>query len=86
VEVQIHTFFNSALVGDESSASRPGCFTPRGEKPNSHWIGGLMDPIASLDDVEKRKILTLPGLELFRAVASHYSIRYLVSLLKCTRL
>jgi hypothetical protein len=28
------------------------------------WIGGWMDPSAGLDDVEKRKFLTLTGLEL----------------------
>jgi hypothetical protein len=27
-------------------------------------MGGWMDPIAGLDDVEKRKFLNLPGLEL----------------------
>jgi hypothetical protein len=30
----------------------------------THWIGVLMDPRAGLDDLEKRKFLTLPGLEL----------------------
>jgi hypothetical protein len=28
VDVQIHIFLTSALVGDEWSASRPGSFTP----------------------------------------------------------
>jgi hypothetical protein len=32
--------------------------------PGTHWIGGLVGPRAGLDDVEKRKFLTLPGLEL----------------------
>jgi hypothetical protein len=32
----------------EWSASRPGRFTPR-----THWIGGCVDPRASLEDVEK---------------------------------
>jgi hypothetical protein len=31
--------------------------------PDTHWIGWV-DPRAGLDDVEKRKFLTLPGLEL----------------------
>jgi hypothetical protein len=30
----------------------------------THWIGGWVDPRAGLDDMEKRKFLTLPGLEL----------------------
>jgi hypothetical protein len=31
---------------------------------STHWIGGWVGPRAGLDDVEKRKFLTLPGLEL----------------------
>jgi hypothetical protein len=29
-----------------------------------HWIGGWVDPRAGLDDAEKKKFFTLPGLEL----------------------
>jgi hypothetical protein len=29
---------------------------------NAHWIGGV-DPRATLEDMEKRKFFTLPGLE-----------------------
>jgi hypothetical protein len=54
----------SALAGDECSASRPGRFTPRKRAHGTHWIGGWLDPIAGLDDVEKKKFLALPGLEL----------------------
>jgi hypothetical protein len=32
--------------------------------PGTFWIGGWMGPTAGLDDVEKRKFLTLQGLEL----------------------
>jgi hypothetical protein len=44
-------------------------FTPRPlypweRAPGTHWIGGWVDPRAGLDDVEKRKFFTLPGLEL----------------------
>jgi hypothetical protein len=63
VDVQIHIFLTSALVGSQWSALRPCRFIP-GETPGSHWIGGWMDPRASLDDVEERKSLTLSGLEL----------------------
>jgi hypothetical protein len=57
VDVQTHAFLTSALVG-ESSASRPGRFTPGKSAP------GLVDPRASLDDLERIKFLTLPVLEL----------------------
>jgi hypothetical protein len=46
------------------SASRPGCFIPGEKSPGTHWMRGLVDPRAGLDDVEKRKFLTLPGLKL----------------------
>jgi hypothetical protein len=35
----------------------------RGKAP-TQWIGGWVDPRAGLDDIEKRKFLTLMGLEL----------------------
>jgi hypothetical protein len=57
-------FLDLALAGGEWSVSRPGRFTPGERTPGTHWIGGWVDPRASLDDVEKRKFLTLPGLEL----------------------
>jgi hypothetical protein len=58
------------------SASRSGRFTP-----GTHWIGGWADSRACLDDLEKRKFLTLPGLELrplSRPVCSQslYRLRY----------
>jgi hypothetical protein len=53
-----------ALAGGEWSASRPCHFTPREKAPGTHWIGGWVGPRAGLDDLEKRKFLTLPGLEL----------------------
>jgi hypothetical protein len=62
VDVLIHIFLTSALVRGEWSASRPGRFTPGEIAPGTHWIGGWVDPRAGLDDMEKRKFLTLPGL------------------------
>jgi hypothetical protein len=59
VDVWTHVFFNSALVGGEWSASH---LRERG--PCTHWIGGWVGPRTGLDDVEKRKFLTLPVLEL----------------------
>jgi hypothetical protein len=57
-------FLDLALAGDEWSASCPGCFTPGERAPSTHCIGDWVDPRACLDDVEKTKFLTLPGLEL----------------------
>jgi hypothetical protein len=76
VDVSIHIFLTSALAGDQWLASRPGRFT-RGERtPVTHWVGGRVDPKAGLDDLEKRKFFTLPGLELhlsvFQLIASRY--------------
>jgi hypothetical protein len=54
----------SALVGGEWSTSRPGRFTPGERAPGTHWIGSWVDLRAGLNDLEKRKFLTPPGLEL----------------------
>jgi hypothetical protein len=54
----------SALDGAEWSASCPGRFTPGERAPGTHWIEGWVDPRGGLDDFEKRKFLTLPGLEI----------------------
>jgi hypothetical protein len=49
--------------------------------PGTHWIRGWVEPRARLDDVEKRKFLTLLGLE-FRPLGrparsqSLYRLRY----------
>jgi hypothetical protein len=64
VDIQIYFLLTSALFGGEWSASRPSRFTPGERAPGTHWIGCWVDPRASLDDVEKRKLLFLPGLEL----------------------
>jgi hypothetical protein len=64
VDIYIHIFLVSALVGSEWSASRPGRFTHWERASVTHWIGGWMDPRVGLDDMEKRKFLTLLGLKL----------------------
>jgi hypothetical protein len=74
LDVQIHIFLTSALVVGEWSASRPGRFTLEGRAHGTQWIGGWVGPRAGLDDVEKRKFLTLPGLEL--RLLSLYRLRY----------
>jgi hypothetical protein len=63
-DVQSHVFLTSALVGGEWSASRPGHFFPGERVVDSHWTGGWLGPRTGLDDVERRKILHLPGFKL----------------------
>jgi hypothetical protein len=58
-------FLTSALYGGEWSASRPNRFTP-----GTNCIGGWVAPIIGLDDVERRKIVLLPRLELHRPARS----------------
>jgi hypothetical protein len=64
VDVQIRIFFTSALAGGEWSASSPCHFTPGEIDPIIHCIGGWVGPSGDLDDVEKRKFLTLSAFEL----------------------
>jgi hypothetical protein len=64
VNVYNHVFLTLALLGCELSASHPGCFTPKERAPFNHLIGSWMGPRTGLDNVEKRKFLTLLGLEL----------------------
>jgi hypothetical protein len=64
VDIEIRIFLTSALAGGEWSASRPCRFTPGEIDASTHWIGDWVGPRAGLNDVEKRKFVTLPGLEL----------------------
>jgi hypothetical protein len=84
VDVNIHIFLTSALVGGEWLVSRPSRFTPGGLATCSPSVGGWVGPRTGLDNVEKREFLTLPGLELRplgRPGRSQllYQLRYLVS-------
>jgi hypothetical protein len=63
VDAQIHTFFTSVIVGVEWSASRPCLFNP-GKALPTRWTGDWVDPRTSLGDVEKKRFLTLSGLEI----------------------
>jgi hypothetical protein len=57
-------FLTSTLDGGEWLASRSSHFTPGEKAPGTHRIGGWVGPRTGLDDVERRKTLPLPGLEL----------------------
>jgi hypothetical protein len=50
VDVWIHVFLISALVGDEWLASHPGRFIP-----GNQWIGGWVIPRIGLEDVKRKK-------------------------------
>jgi hypothetical protein len=62
--VSIHVSLISTLVGGEWSALRPCRSTSGEEAPGTNGIGGWVGPRAGVDDMEKRKFLILPGLEL----------------------
>jgi hypothetical protein len=84
VDVQIHILLTSALDGGEWSASRSARFTPGEKSPCTDRIGGWVSLRVGLGAVEKRKILTLPGLELGplglpASSQSLYRLRYLGS-------
>jgi hypothetical protein len=64
VDIQSQVLLTSVLGGGEWSASRPCRFTTGQRAPDTHCRGGWLGPRAGLDEVEKRKLLTLQGLEL----------------------
>jgi hypothetical protein len=72
VDVQIQAFLTAVQIAVEWSASRFGL-----KVHGIHWIGGWVGPRIDLDDVERRKILPLSGLEsrpsTFQPVASRYN-------------
>jgi hypothetical protein len=44
VDVEIHIFLTSAIVGGERLDLLPGRFTPGERAHVTHWIGGWVDP------------------------------------------
>jgi hypothetical protein len=52
VDVQIHVFLTSALVGGDWPASCPGRFILEERVPGTPWIGDWVDPRTGLDNVE----------------------------------
>jgi hypothetical protein len=85
LDVYIHVFLTSALVGGEWSGLRPGCFVSGEGASGTHWIGSWVDPRAGLDDVEKKKFFTIPGLEprLLRRPARSQSLYHLGQFTLC---
>jgi hypothetical protein len=91
VDVYIHVFLTSALAGCELWVSSPGRFTSEETEPCTHSIGRWVVPRAGLNDKEKWKFLTLPGLELWllgRPASSQtlYRLRYRGLFFSCTLL
>jgi hypothetical protein len=74
VDVQIHIFLTSALVGGEWSTSHPGCFTPKQRAPGTHCIGGWVGPRAGVDDVEK--FVAYPDANSYPSVIQPVASRY----------
>jgi hypothetical protein len=56
----------------------PRPLTPGERAPGTQWTGGWVDLKAGLDDLEKRKFLTLPGLELRPSVVQPVASRYAI--------
>jgi hypothetical protein len=56
VDVYIHVFMTSTLVGGTWSASRPGRFTPMARAHFIHWIGGWVSPRTDLEDVKVKNL------------------------------
>jgi hypothetical protein len=52
-------------------------FYPGKRAPRTHWIEGWVDPTAGLDDMEEKKLLTLPGLEMDPSVVQPVAGQYI---------
>jgi hypothetical protein len=75
-EWSIDHVFLTTLVRSALSASRYGRFTPGERAAGAHWIRGWVGTRTGLDDVEKRTISPLPGLELDPSALQHIASRY----------
>jgi hypothetical protein len=51
-------------LGVSGQLLAPSALPPGERALGTHWIVGWVDPRAGLDGMEKKKFLTLPGLEL----------------------
>jgi hypothetical protein len=72
----MYVFFTSALVGGQRSVSHPGSFISEEETLGIHSTGGWVGPRTSLQDVEKRIFLTLPGSNSDPSVVQPIASRY----------
>jgi hypothetical protein len=61
--MKTHEEVTLAVDGGVWSASCPCCFIPGEAAPCTHWTGSWVGPTASLDAMEKRKILPLSGIK-----------------------
>jgi hypothetical protein len=64
VDVQIYLFLTPTLVGVNGQLHALAALPPGEGAPGTQWIGGWMDLTVGLNFMEKRKLLTLPGLEI----------------------
>jgi hypothetical protein len=58
VDVYIHVFLNSEIEVSGQYHS-PASLPPSERAPNTHWKGDWVGPSSGLDDVEKKKDLSL---------------------------
>jgi hypothetical protein len=73
VDVSVHVFLTSALVGGEWSDSRSHHFTYE-KTPRTNWLRRWLCPRASLNFVKTRKILPLLIFE--PLTSSPYSVHF----------
>jgi hypothetical protein len=64
VEVQLHNSSPRHWMETSVQLHAPAALPSEERAPSTYCIGGWVDPTTGLDDLEKRKFLTLPGLEL----------------------
>jgi hypothetical protein len=82
VDMYIHVFLTSALVGGEWPASRPGRFTPRERAPGTCCIGGWVGPRTGLDSVQKENSCPYQDSNSDPSVIQHVASHYPGSLCK----
>jgi hypothetical protein len=63
LDVYMQNYLTSVLVGDEWWVSRLGRFNPEVKAPNTRRIESWVGHSVSMDDMEEKKFLTLPGFE-----------------------
>ena len=63
-EVLLHAFLISALHGEERTNSNPRHRTSRDRVPCTYWRGEGVGAAARLDDLEKKYVVLLSGIEL----------------------